>query len=335
LGRELGARYLAMGEMHREGGKFAVLMHLIDTDTGADAWSDRFEFDAAEAEGKPVRFAERVERRLWDGVLESAKAYASSHSVPGDAWNAYLRALANWERSEDASVARKQFGEVLRLDPEFVPALASQSDAILAQFSTASELDEARVRQDIEEVAVGTGDSYAWSVRADALSWMARWDEALAAISRAQELDPGSLLRVLDQAWILMLMGRPGEALTLTQRAIAMDPETIDTEWTNSIAGLQCRNNIVLGRYLDATPACERLGAGGKNWRRQATLAAVYAQQGEMSKAKVAKAAALKLEPRLSIAYMKRLPQPGSQAYLDLLDTYYYAGLRKAGMPEE
>ena len=73
----------------------------------------------------------------------------------------------------------------------------------------------------------------------------------------------------------------------------------------------------------------------GKNWRRQATLAAVYAQQGEISKATVAKAAALKLEPRLTIAYLKGLPQRGSQAYLDLLDMHYYAGLRKAGFPEQ
>ena len=45
LGRELHVRYLAIGELHREGSKCAVLVHLIDTETGADAWSDRFEFD--------------------------------------------------------------------------------------------------------------------------------------------------------------------------------------------------------------------------------------------------------------------------------------------------
>lgn len=343
LGRELGARYLAMGEMHREDGKVAVLMHLVDSDTGVDVWSDRFEFDAVQAESEPVRFAERIERRLWNGIFESAKAYASSHPIGGNAWNAYLRALANWGRSGDASVARKQFGEVLRLDPDFVPALAMQASAIIAQLSGTSGPDEARVQQDVEEidkktsraVALGAGDSFAWLVRATALTWMGRWDEALAAIAHAQELDPGSIRRVLDRAEIFMQMGRPGEALKLAQQALAMDTETINAADIFYSSRLQCQCNLVLGRYLDATPACERLGASGEDWRNQTTLAAVYAQRGEMTKATVAKLAALKLEPRLTLVYLKGLPRQGSQAYLDLLDTHYYAGLRKAGFPEQ
>ena len=268
LGRELGARYLAMGEMHRGGGNIAVLMHLVDTETGADAWSDRFEFDAVRAESDPARFAERVERRLWNGILKSAKAYAVSHSIKGDPWNAFLRAFANWGRTGDASVARKEFGEVLRLDPDFVPALAAVAEAIRGQLSEASGLDEAQVRKDTEEmdrktsraVALGSGDSYAWRARAYALSWMGRWDEALTAIGRAQELDPGSFQRVLDRAWIVLLMDRPEEAMTLAQQALAMDPETVDAEDMSYISGIRCRCNLALGRYRDATPDCERLG---------------------------------------------------------------------------
>ncbi len=343
LERGPGARYVAMGEMHREGGNVAVLMHLVDTETDADVWSDRFEFDAVRAESEPVRFAERIERRLWNGVFESAKAYAVSHSMTGDPWNAYLRASANWQRTEDHSAARKQLGEVLRLDPDFVPALASVAEAIIAQLSDASGPNEAQVRKDLEEadqktsraVALGSGDSYAWRMRAIVLTWMGRWDEALAASARAEEVDPGSFRRVLDRADILLLMGRPEEALTLAQYALAMDPETIDAVDMSYISSIRCRCDLALGRYREAMPACERLGASGSDWRSQARLAAVYAQLGEVTKATAARTAALKLEPRLTIAYLKAMPRPGSQAYLDLLDTHYYAGLRKAGFAEQ
>ena len=54
-----------------------------------------------------------------------------------------------------------------------------------------------------------------------------------------------------------------------------------------------------------------------------------------MAKAATAKTVALKLRPALTIEKLKAVPQPGSQAYLDLLETHYYAGLRKAGFPEQ
>jgi adenylate cyclase len=343
LGGDLGVRYLAASEMHHEGNKVVVLVRLVDADTGADVWSDRFEFDATRAEGEPGRFAERIERRLWNGILASAMAYASSHYVAGDAWNAYLRASANLERTHNPSTARKEFGEVLQIDPDFVPALAMQAAAILGELATASAPGEARVHRDLEEVdeetsravALGNHDSFAWLIRAEALSWMERWDEALAASARAQDLDPGSMRRVLDRAGILLRMGHPTEALLLARQAASMDPETADTVDMLYVDGLFCRCNLLLGNYREATPACERLGAGSRDWRNQTTLAAVYAQQGEMAKAALAKAAAIKLEPKLTIGYLKGMPRPGSQAYLDLLDRHYYAGLRRAGFPEQ
>ena len=97
---------------------------------------------------------------------------------------------------------------------------------------------------------------------------------------------------------------------------------------------VECEGNLASGNYREATPHCERNAASGDSWRDQILLVAVYAQQGEMAKAATAKAAALKLKPTLTLAKLKAMPQAGSQAYLDLLETHYYAGLRKAGIPE-
>jgi predicted Zn-dependent protease len=71
---------------------------------------------------------------------------------------------------------------------------------------------------------LGESDSWAWTIRATALMWLGRWEEALAANARAQALDPGSVRRVLDRASILLRMGRPNEALSVIQQAHAMDP---------------------------------------------------------------------------------------------------------------
>jgi hypothetical protein len=99
-----------------------------------------------------------------------------------------------------------------------------------------------------------------------------------------------------------------------------------------------CSLAVLTGLFREIT-AAQRWRASVQelagNWRNKAMLAAVYAQQGEMAKAALAKAAAIKLEPKLTIGYLKGMPRPGSQAYLDLLDRHYYAGLRRAGFPEQ
>ena len=183
-------------------------------------------------------------------------------------------------------------------------------------------------------VVLGASDSWAWTARARALRWLGRWEEALAANARARALDPGSVRRVLDRAYILLLMGRPDEALSLIQQAHAMDPRTADVADVSYFSGVECLGNLASGNYREATPHCEQNGASGDSWRDQALLVAVYAQQGEMAKAATAKTTVLRLMPTLTIAKLKAMPQAGSQPYLDLLETHYYAGLRKAGFPE-
>ena len=344
LGRELHVRYLTIGELHHNGDEIVILMRLLDAESGVDAWSDRFEFEATQLENEQVRAAGRIERRLWNGVLSAATTHARANPESSDPWNLFLRALDMYDKNGDRAVVRKQMEEVLRLDPEFVPALATEADLIMEQLSEETEATSARVGQEKEAldrlssraVVLGASDSWAWQERADALMWLGRWEEALAANARSRALDPGSVRRVLDRAYILLQMGRPDDALSVIQQAHAMDPpRTADVVDASYFSAVECVVNLAAGNYREATPNCERRGASGDSWRAQARLVAVYAQQGEMAKAAAAKSAALKLRPTLSIAQLKAMPQSGSQSYLDLLETHYYSGLRKAGIPEK
>jgi tetratricopeptide (TPR) repeat protein len=343
LGRELHVRYLTVGELHHDGGKVVILTRLIDAETGADAWSDRFEFDATQLENDQVRAAELIERRLWNGVLSAARRHAKTKPALSDPWSRFLRAQDAFEKGGDLALARKQMEEVLLLDPDFVPALTTEALIIITQLSEEAEANSARVRNEMEEmdrlssraVVLGASDSWAWTTRAKALRWLGRWEEALAANARAQALDPGSVRRMLDRAHILLLMGRANEALNLIQKAHAMDPRTADSTDASYFSGVECLGNLASGNYREATPHCEQNGASGVSWRDQALLVAVYAQQGEMAKAAIAKTAAFTLMPTLTIAKLKAMPPAGGQAYLDLLETHYYAGLRKASFPEQ
>ena len=89
---------------------------------------------------------------------------------------------------------------------------------------------------------------------------------------------------MLDRAYILLLMGRSNEALSLIQKAHAMDPRTADSTDASYFSGVECLGNLASGNYREATPHCEQNGASGDSWRDQALLVALYSQQGEMAK---------------------------------------------------
>ena len=126
------------------------------------------------------------------------------------------------------------------------------------------------------------------------------------------------------------MMGKPAEALPLVDRALALDPLDV---WF--ALRMRCRAYLVLGRYKDAIDACEKSGTFEDFWATHLYLAAAYAHEGEVAKAETAKAALLRRRPGLSIADIKALKTSNEPAYLQQVETHFYSGLRKAGIPEQ
>ena len=123
-------------------------------------------------------------------------------------------------------------------------------------------------------------------------------------------------------------MGRPAESMALTGRTNAIDPP--------GEAFNLCRVNLMLGRYAEAVPACEKAAAlDDATWHNQVILVAAAAQNGDMQKAAVAKAELLKRQPGFSIARDKAALLSAHPDYLKMLEAHYYPGLRKAGIPEQ
>lgn len=92
--------------------------------------------------------------------------------------------------------------------------------------------------------------AYQWS--AYPLMVQGRFDEALARVRRAQELDPVSPIIPANLALALYQARRPGEAVTVCRRAIRLDPTFHVGHW---ILGLGLGQ---LGRHDEAVDALER-----------------------------------------------------------------------------
>ena len=198
-------------------------------------------------------------------------------------------------------------------------------------------VDHDRLVREYEEmsahvVAVAGREARAWNIRADALQRAWRWEAALEANARAQQIDPSRTNTIGQRAEILVNMGRPIEALALVDQALALQPAAAVT--ASYLASSRCGAYMALGRYDDAIAACERSASLGDSWFQHVYLVAAYALEGNAAKAQAEKSKLLTQRPGFSIADYKALGISDVPAYLQQTETHLYAGLRKAGIPE-
>ncbi len=128
----------------------------------------------------------------------------------------------------------------------------------------------------------------------------------------------------------MLQTGQPAEALQWLDKAFAVDPSV-----TGLATFIRCRAYQALGRYDDAIAACEKSVVEDDWWLAHAYLVAAYAQKGE-----TAKAEAEKIDPAQTAArHDHRRPQGAAlveRAGVPAADRdAFYAGLRKAGIPEK
>jgi len=336
-GRELNVRHVVEGEVGRVGDKTVVTLRAVDTSTGAQEWSDRMEFDSRWLESEPMALLMRTYFHLRGGIFDVEMRRAVREPSSASALNLMLRGDAAWsaptEKLKGIREARRLYDEALRLDPDNVPALLGQIDALHWELYEDLAADRPKLVAEMDAfsrraVALDRENPAVWENRAETLIWLGRWDEAMAANAQAHALDPARLSSLYADSWLLFATGRPAESLALTERANAIDPPGDATNL--------CRVNLVLGRYAEAVPACEKAAAlDDATWHNQVLLLAASEQNGDMQKAAIAKAELLKRQPGFSIAKDKAALLSAHPDYLKMLEAHYYPGLRKAGIPEK
>lgn len=200
------------------------------------------------------------------------------------------------------------------------------------------EFEVNRLVQDLDDltfraVSIDSSDPPAWWFRAESLLRQRRWGPALEANTKAQKLfSPISAWPLIQRAEIMIYMGQPLTALSLTDQALALNVQ--GTVQTGFIMLERCRASLALGRYDDAITACEKQVALDNWWLPHLYLLAAYAQQGQAGAAAAAKVTLLKLRPNISIGDVKALQWSDDPAYLEQAEAHLFSGLRKAGISE-
>src|SRR5262249_14445060 len=129
VGRDLGVRYVLEGSVRKSGNRVRITGQLVETQTGAHLWADRYDaaledvFDLQDGITEPVAWA--IEPHLRTAEIERAKRKRPESL---DAWDRYLHAVAQfgWYTTDRQGLilALTNLVETMELYPEYAPPYA-------------------------------------------------------------------------------------------------------------------------------------------------------------------------------------------------------------------
>ena len=331
ISKELGVRYVLEGSVQRDQNHVRVNAQLIDGDTGAHLWADRFEESITDL----FKLQDQVVARLANTSgyeLVKAEAQRGTHSTNPDAIDLTMRGWAAiWQppTKESITSARDYFERAIKLDPQNAEALVGLAYARLrARFygwSTAAE-DKPAAQMELltKATAINPGYAFAYYVKSVVLLRTKEYPEALAAAETEVARDPNSAYGYSAMGRAEALLGRCEQSIAHIKQAFALSPrDPLSGRWYAWLGVAEfCR-----GRLDAAIEQFKRaIDSGFATYVPYALLAGAEAAKGNDAAAKSTLAEARRLNPQLTIKWLLT-ERPTPSIVID--------GLPKAGLPEE
>jgi adenylate cyclase len=126
VGRELGVRYVLEGSVRKAGNRVRITGQLIDADTGAHLWADRFDGSLEDVFDLQDKVASSV-AGVIEPALQAAETARTADRPTDDltAYDLYLRAYAMvYSSMRQSPEALRLMEQAIARDPRYGPALA-------------------------------------------------------------------------------------------------------------------------------------------------------------------------------------------------------------------
>ena len=338
--RRAGARYVVDGDVSNSSDQLSVALRLINTQDGSQVWSNRFELPSSDSSLDASAAGRRLVSGLASGLLKVEGYRVLRLPVEHlDASELVVRARAAWGPASSLANAlevRKLADAALKIDPNNVQALLLALAAVDYVHDVDPKIDhDTYVRENDEfsarAVALDPGNSIAWGWRSQALQLLGNWNASLEASEREIKFDPFEPRAYSGRAWLMSMMGRPADALILADKAMSLRPS--NPGWVLSVI---CEAHLLNGQPEKAIATCERAsGLLAPDVRPDLFLPAAYANAGDMVRASAALKTLLQSVPGYTVEQLKAKRYSVHPEYQKIAEQYWYAGLRKAGLPEK
>jgi adenylate cyclase len=341
LGHDLGVRYVLEGSVRRVADQVEVNVELIDAETGAQAWGDRFETNLRNLAEAQSEITGRLARTL-NLQLVQAVGRQIEHETDPDAQDLIMRGWALYQRTQAAGSrekAKKEFEQALKIEPNSYEAKLGIASILVVDLTNGSdqpEEDEAQAEALLGELlARDPNRSQLHAMIALLRRFQNRLPESRIEWQRAIELDPNNAAAIGQLGTTMIYLGDPAAAIPLEEKRIRLnpnDPNITLAYWSIGLAHLLQNHVAEAIDWLTKARA-----ANPRVYYIDLDLAAALALNGDIDGARKALAESLKLRPEINsmVRQQARWAYSNNPAYRALAEKTVDAGLRKAGMPEE
>jgi adenylate cyclase len=338
IGEELGVRYVLEGSVQRDQNRVRVNAQLIDAETGAHLWADRFEEDMADLFKLQDEVVARLAHSL-DAPLTRAEAEKGARSKNPDAIDLTMRGVDLLNRSvqqppaehrESDHTAQALFDRALQIDPNEANALAGSALAYLDEYfygwgDPGTDYEVKILGQANRAIALDPDNVRAFLAKGWHLGLVShQFGESLGAADAGLAANPNFAPLYVPRANAENSLGRFEQAKADAERAMRLSPRDPFIGLFHVVGG---DAEISLGHFDAAIDEYQKaIGSGFRTFFAYTNLSAAYAQANRTGEAEAALAEARRLNPAITIKWMKE-HTPNLPAVFD--------GLRKAGAPEQ
>jgi TolB-like protein/class 3 adenylate cyclase/Flp pilus assembly protein TadD len=332
IGKQLGVRYVLEGSVQRDQNRVRVNAQLIDAESGAHLWADRFEEEVADL----FKLQNQIVARLGNVLgfeLVKAEAEKSAGSNNPDAIDLAMRGWAKMWQSYSLSPKEKEashkaalafFDQALKFDALAGDAFTYMAGYIFGWASTEADLDAKIIDQADRAIALAPDNMRAYYAKSSYLNVTHRANEALRAADAGLAINPNYAPLLDARAFAETALGRFEQAKNDTQQAMQLSPRDPESPTRRLSLGMA---ELGLGNFDAAIVEYQKsIDAGAHSFIPYANLAAAYALEGKTEEAKSALTEARRLNPKLTVTWLID-HAPNVPPLFD--------GLRKAGLPED
>ena len=338
IGRELNVRYVMEGSVQRAAARMRVNVQLIDAESGAHLWAERFDKPLADIFDMQDEIVAHLARQL-DTALVSAEARRAAQLPQPGSIDLYFQGMAWVHKGIDLdSLARAGdfFARALALDPEDVGALIGRAwvEMLFAGAYAASDRTSrlAAARADVSKaLRIAPHHALAHLVLGRVEIYANRGLQAIAECERALALDRNLAAAHAAIGLAKVFIGRAEETEGHVREALRISPrDTLAFNWlaTAGLAKLYLGNNDEAAAWFRRATEIDQSLPNAHFY-----LAAAFAHLGRVSEAQAAVAAGLAINPSYTISGFRGGSFSDNPTFLAQRERVY-EGMRKAGVPE-
>jgi TolB-like protein len=228
--RELGAHYVVEGSLRRYGNRVRVTAQLIDAETGAHVWANRFDQQSDDIFALQDQIVSAILAQLTFSLVDAA--VTSRRTAPTSSLKAYdhvLRGRAAWRRGS-LTETLEHYLKAIEVDPNYGIALAClafyYSEDPYMQVTGLKVEEAVQLAKSYADraVAADDGDSFLHHTVGSAFLNLGEHDRARHHLELAVTLNPHFPNSIINLGCALAYAGDHQEGLAMMEKVFALEP---------------------------------------------------------------------------------------------------------------